>query len=332
MKWKVLILTGMMGMLLGGCGVIRTEEEYHIMQTQNTGTQDEVNKTLVARGSLEVENDIPATALPTASSELSFAVNGEKYDIFNAHEGDQVKKGELLARLDCKDYSQQRDEAKYELQRLAVEKEQLEADFLNYGMSKADYDRKKADLANEEVVLNQRISEFNVYIDERSIYADMDGTVKKMKEVDANQYSKEGETIYYLTGGETQFQASTANCAGVEEGGEYDLVMGNITYKVRLEKIEEGTKGKKDLYFSFPNQDYDASSGSSGKIHYTVYSSQDALYLPKTAVSRIGEEYYVYCDNEKGIREAKQIQIEGLYGEYYVISDGIEEGAEVICE
>ena len=82
------------------------------------------------------------------------------------------------------------------------------------------------------------------------IYADMDGTVKKMKEVDANQYSKEGETIYYLTGGETKFQASTANCAGVEEGGEYVLVLGNITYKVRLEKIEEGTKGKKDLYFS----------------------------------------------------------------------------------
>ena len=105
MKWKrtctIFLICG--AMLGSGCGLIQEEEAYHVMQVEDSEEEETIGTAIVMRGDLTLENDVLASCQAEEKSNLSFAVSGEKYDVINAREGDHVKKGQLLAQLDCKD-------------------------------------------------------------------------------------------------------------------------------------------------------------------------------------------------------------------------------------
>lgn len=326
--WAVMFLL----LFLQGCGLMKREEEIRVMRYGEKTVQEDVEIAVVLKGDLVSENNIFVYCERETGSSLSFGVSGIRYDEFYVSKGDEVSRGELLAKLECDDYLEQKEAAQYDLQRIDIELKQLDSDFLNYGMSKKDYERRRADYENQKLVLNQRIEELSVYISERYIYADMDGIVKEMAEVGSQDVSEEGMVIIELTGGEREFRGNTADTRKLVVGENYSLTLDGEIYEVVLEKMDEGENGDTQVIFTFADgKDYPITA-ERGVVRYVVEEAKDVLYIPINAVSKSGERYYVYFLNEAGLREIKEISVSDSYGDYYVVTAGLAEGEEIICD
>lgn len=317
--------------LLCGCGVIQKEEEIHVMRYGEETAQEEAEIAVVLRGDLVSENNIFVSVQAENKSSLSFGVSGIPYDEFYVAEGDEVTKGQLLAKLECDDYLEQLDAAEYDLKRLAIKEKQLEQDFVNYGMSKRDYERQKADYTNRRLVLTQRIGELSVYVEERYLYADIDGVVEDMWQPDAEELSEEGKVMFVLSGGEKKFVGNTADERGLTVGETYMLGAGSETYEVVLEKISREEYGDAQLVFALTGSGGETTA-ERGVVSYVVDEVTDVLYIPKEAVVKTGDACYVYFLNDRGLRELKEIRVAGLYGAYCIVEEGLEEGEEIICD
>lgn len=328
------VITALMAFLLflSGCGVIQKEEEIRIMRYGERAVWEDVEIAVVLKGNLVSENNIFVYCERKNTSSLSFGVSGVRYDEFYVSKGDEVTKGQLLAKLECDDYKEQKEALQYELLRIDIELKQLESDFLNYGMSLKEYERKKADYENQKLVLKQRMEELSVYISERYIYADMDGVVKEMAEVDSQDLSEEGLVIFELTGGQQEFRGNTADTRKLAIGQIYSLTLDGEVYEVVLDRMDDGEIGDVQVVFTFADGQEHSVTSERGVVRYVVEEAKDVLYIPKSAVSKGGEHYYVYFLNEAGFREMKEISISDSYGDYYVVTAGLTEGEEILCD
>ena len=313
-------------------GVIQKEEEIRIMRYGERAVWEDVEIAVVLKGNLVSENNIFVYCERKNASSLSFGVSGVRYDEFYVSKGDEVTKGQLLAKLECDDYKEQKEALQYELLRIDIELKQLESDFLNYGMSLKEYERKKADYENQKLVLKQRMEELSVYISERYIYADMDGVVKEMAEVDSQDLSEEGLVIFELTGGQQEFRGNTADTRKLAIGQIYSLTLDGEVYEVVLDRMDDGEIGDVQVVFTFADGQEHSVTSERGVVRYVVEEAKDVLYIPKSAVSKGGEHYYVYFLNEAGFREMKEISISDSYGDYYVVTAGLTEGEEILCD
>lgn len=326
--WTVVLLL----LLLSGCGVIQKEEEIRMMRYGEKTVQEDVEIAVVLKGDLVSENNIFVYCEREAGSSLSFGVSGIPYDEFYVSKGDEVTRGQLLAKLECDDYQEQKEAAQYELQRIDIELKKLDSDFANYGMSLKDYERQKADYENQKLVLNQRMEELSVYISERYLYADMDGVVEEMAEVGRQDLSEEGLVIFELTGGGQEFRGNTADTRKLAIGQTYSLTLDGEVYEVILDRMDEGENGDVQVVFIFADGKDHPITSERGVVKYVVEEEKDVLYIPKNAVSKGGDRYYVYFLNEAGLREMKEISISDGYGDYYVVTAGLSEGEEIICD
>ena len=216
-KKMALILTfGCMTAAFTGCNGPGAAEVYHQMPVMNKQKQSETIFATVMRGDLKEEKTIRLSAKVGQKSSLSFQISDIGYDAFYVTAGDKVKKGQILARLDCEDLLMQKQESSLALEEAQIRLSMQKGLFDQYAMSKADYERAVADLQNEIEVRQQEIAEYDVLIDERTIYADMDGYVKSVTNVDLSQTSEEGREMISLNGGEMEYTASVPDMAGLE--------------------------------------------------------------------------------------------------------------------
>lgn len=325
------ITSVLIAFLLTGCEFSGSQEVYHPMPQMTRTQKAEAEIAIVLQGDLADEKILTALAQPAQQSSLSFAVTGEKIEGFYVSVGDKVRKGQILAELSCEAYLQELQQTQYELERVRIQKSQQKGLFDQYAMSKAEYERSMADLENKELYLTQKKSELDAYLQERRIVADMDGTVKRMTDVDFSALSEDGREMIVLVGGETTFTAKTADIAGLTKGTHYFMETKTQSYEVELLDMEQTDDGQYKLTFSFPYNDYDAGSGGSGKIIYTAHEVKDVLYVDQRAVSKVGDTYYVYY-MEDGYRQAKQVVAGPLVSNYYVIEKGVSKGDELLCD
>lgn len=330
MKTRYITLV-LISFLLTGCGFLGSQEVYHPMPQMTRAQQTEAEIAIVLQGDLADEKVITALAQPTQQSSLSFGVTGVKIEGFYVSVGDRVRKGQVLAELSCESYLQELQQTQYELERVRIQKSQQKGLFDQYAMSKAEYERSMADLENQELYLTQRKSELDVVLQERRIVADMDGTVKRMTEVEFSAVSEDGREMIVLVGGETTFTARVLDIAGLTKGTHYYMETGAQSYEVELLDIEQTEDGQYALTFGFPYDDYDAGNGGSGKIIYTAHDVKDVLYVDQRAVSKVGDNYYVYY-MEDGYRQAKQVVAGPVVSNYYVIEKGVSKGDELLCD
>lgn len=330
-KKMALILTfGCMAAAFTGCNGPGAAEVYHQMPVMNKQKQSETIFATVMRGDLKEEKAIRLSAKAGQKSSLSFQISDIGYDAFYVTAGDKVKKGQILARLDCEDLLMQKQESSLALEEAQIRLSMQKGLFDQYAMSKADYERTVADLQNEIEVCQQEIAEYDVLIDERTIYADMDGYVKSVANVDLSQTSEEGREMISLNGGEMEYTASVPDMAGLEVGREYEMVAEEQTILVKLQTADRDG-GVYQLVFVPDDPTVDSGVITSGAITYVTYELTDVCYVDQQAVTNVGETSYVYYE-ENGTRKAKQVKAGPKLNGYYVITDGVKEGEELICD
>lgn len=329
-KIQLLLVCNMILFFLSGCGFQGKEEVYYPKPKLNQlASQSEELVTVVMRGDLTEEKTLTLFAKPLGESNLSFAVSGIKYDSFLVTVGDQVTKGQILARLDCKEYLEMKDAAKAELERVEATLAVQKPLFDQYAMSKADYDRKVADLLNEQLVLKQQIEELDLLLEERMIYADMDGVVKSITDIEPYDKSEEGKTMITLVSGEKVFSTTSADLAGLEVGKTYFMNTDDTSVEVVLDSAEE-ENGQYRLMFSLTGSSGDAADIERGKIKYTSYEMSNVLYVDQSAVSKVGDIYYVYYLQD-GNRQVKEVKAGPIVNGCYVMEEGVAEGEELLC-
>ncbi|KZN56999.1 hemolysin D [Pseudoalteromonas luteoviolacea CPMOR-2] len=117
----------------------------------------------------------PAVVVANQGSYLAFRVNGELVD-FPILAGQEVKKGQLLAKLDPEDFELQFQQRKAQYELTALQLNRIESLFNKSTASKAEYDQA---LANKQVAESAyRIAQTNLANSE--LRAPFDGTVAKV--------------------------------------------------------------------------------------------------------------------------------------------------------
>lgn len=329
---SIYILICILLLELTGCAINSEKETYHPkpkMNRQNLSEETEI--AVVMQGDLTDEKTISLSAKPAAEYSLGFSVSGVNFDTFYVKEGDAVKKGQILARLSCEEYIQQKKRAEYELERVKIQLSKQKALFDQYAMSKTEYERKVADLTNQQQYLSEQIRELDIQIKDRSIISNIDGYVKSISPIDSSATSVEGSKVISLVGGETSLTAKATDTAGLTVGNHYQMNTSMQSYELVLLSIEEDAPHQYILTFLCTDQDYDAASGEAGKITYTAYELKNVLYVDQRAVSQVGNTSYVYY-MENGNRQAKEVTTGPLINGSYVILKGVSKGEELLCD
>lgn len=334
-KYKKIFLIYILSLLfltvfLTGCGFIGKEEVYYPKPKFNhTTSKTEDLITVVMRGDVREEKTLTLFAKPVNETDLSFAVSGIKYDTFFVSPGDKVKKGQVLARLYCEDYVTLKQQAQSQLARVNAELKKQWPLFEQYAMSKAEYERSVADLSNQIQVLNEQIKEYDAYINDRTIYADIDGIVKNITDVEPLECSQEGKIMISLVSGEKIFTTTTPELAGLEVGNIYNMNANDTIVEVKLDSAEQ-ENGQYKLSFVLASENTDATDIDRGKINYISYEMNNQLYVDQSGVSKVGDTYYVYY-LANGSRQVKEVKVGPLVNGCYIIEDGVKEGEELLC-
>ena len=189
MKRKLVAIAGIaVCLLLGGCSLLKKEEEYHVLRIDSLQDEQRDEKiAVVMRGDIAEETSITVLAQIAGRSALSFPITGEDFGKSYISVGDRVKKGQLLMELDCDTFRQELKQVQYEEQNILIDREECEKlfqssmdkkpDYKDSLRLKEEYQDAMEDYENRLEILQLRKAEYEKKIQERSLYADMDGVV-----------------------------------------------------------------------------------------------------------------------------------------------------------
>ncbi|KID55769.1 hemolysin D [Pseudoalteromonas luteoviolacea] len=163
---RVLVLSS--ALLLGAC-------QDEVIQSPNQDLVRPVKLHTVSDPAAAAIRHFPAEVVANQGSYLAFRVNGELID-FPILAGQEVKKGQLLAKLDPEDFELQFQQRKAQYELATLQLNRIESLFNKSTASKAEYDQA---LANKQVTESAyRIAQTNLQNSE--LRAPFDGTVAKV--------------------------------------------------------------------------------------------------------------------------------------------------------
>lgn len=342
MKRRLVTIAGIaVCLLLGGCSLLKKEEEYHVLRIDSLQDEQRDEKiAVVMRGDIAEETSITVLAQIAGRSALSFPITGEDFGKSYISVGDRVKKGQLLMELDCDTFRQELKQVQYEEQNILIDREECEKLFQSSMDKKPDYKESlrlkeeyqdaMEDYENRLEILRLHKAECEKKIQERCLYADIDGVVTSMQEITEGGKSVAGFTMVNLAAENYRYEATTT-AEELVVGDTYPMQQQNRTVDVVLQSMEKSDEGY-HLIFTLKNEagEEDADVTVGGKIILKTKERDNVLYLEKDAVVKTEDAYYVYV-NEEDDWQIKEIGVDGPVGDYYIITEGLEEGESVLC-
>lgn len=336
------------------CGMLPEEQTF----TQSVLIQEEeIEYSFVnaVRGTLAHTEKIVCSYMPAAKEEYSFAIGGETFGGIYVKYGDEVSKGDLLAELDV-------DDLQVSVLQLKAELEQCELTIAKLNEEKAIAVRKQEVLLQSQSASEQAMMEstesiagryemlvaqeqtkleigsvelerLNSEIEDRRIYAGMDGIVSYVKKISASTKSVENGTVVTVSDKSASFfTAQTKYAADMTVGESYTISLDKGNYELLIiDPAQYGiTAQEGKAYFLAPAGTTELSDGDKGTILVTLEQMEDVIYLPEAAVSRLDDKSVIFYLNEEGIRTYKEV-ITGFSASGYVeILEGVVEGESVI--
>lgn len=348
----VVMVTG-----LGGCALFPEEEEEHKVTLVKTDTTMDYELAQVTVGNVVLTQKIYCEYREENGEELSFGQDGRAVEEVYVTKGEEVKKGTLLAKLECDDLISEKNQLQYTIDRNSLLKEQnletlqfnideLEKEFAKGWMDSSYYNETVADMEEQTESSNEkyddaievatiRLSEVNSQLSGCYIYAGMDGTVSYI----INSLVK-GSTSYRA--GNTMIRViDMSHCnffIDAEEYGDYfdyftegqELILTNNSGEECTVTVQAYSEEDGGLFLSISEIDENRSIGDRMYMYLTLDSRENVLTLPKAAVHYAGGQYYVYVSDDGGLKSMRYITA-GLVGDDSIeILDGLKEGDIVI--
>lgn len=348
-KLTVAVLTLILLMSMSGCFLLPEEAEMPELPLVTPYSGAEYTTVYVTRGDMTLTENIVCNYSATKSENLAFNIDGEYYGSIFVEAGDYVTAGTLAAELDVSsildDIKSREDEIRKLEIELAKEYKALElalfSEELAGGISTAASEARQASITYKEnslEILNAQKAELTGKLEERRLYASMDGTVTYTKTLIDGSKSSKKETVVTITDMDSSvFIASTAFYEYFTPGEEVTVVSDGVEYStVYTEASELGLEDKIDgignklVYFVITGTEAPTDSKARGTVSLYIDSRKDVLMLPKRAVFTVDGRHMVFYQDDSGVKSAKEVQC-GLEANGYIeIVSGLDEGDCVI--
>jgi membrane fusion protein, multidrug efflux system len=280
------------------------------------------------------------------------------------NEGEYVKKGDLLFRIDDADYTQNLNAAQAGVQsaKAQMDNASLEVRKLTPLVSKGiispyELESAKSNQKAAEAQYNQAIAQYNnanINLGYTRITAPVDGVLGRIyiregslvgpsNSEPLTNISSDGDVYAYFSFDEKKLSAASKNSA--DYSGKYDpnknsivelqLADGTIyQYKGKLESatgIIDRATGSIQLKVIFPNPRLNILSGSSGVLRFPAIF-RGSIVIPQKSTYELQDKIMVYIVNEDNTVSAKNITISGISGNDYVVKDGLSKGDRIVFE
>lgn len=284
--------------------------------------------------------------------ELSFSLSGIMNKTF-AEEGEFVKKGKLLAKLDNEEYKLQISRAKTELEEAYIKYNRANSYFESVtklykagGISFNDWEEAQTNLktgANQIKILNDALKITKDKEKFSNIYAPYDGYVIKVYKDDM-QFVSSGEKVILFQGlkmPEARVFASQNDINKVQIGEDVILTAdidpkkeykGKIKSKVNS-SINEGAYR---VTISITDEADELLDGMSVNVYLADKVKKCKIFVPTASVVKEGDKSYLYIlektNENMGIAHKREVEIGEVFGEAIEIKSGLQTGENFITE
>lgn len=274
---------------------------------------------------------ISGTLMPDESAMLSAQTSGQVRKIFFS-EGDKVKKGQLLVKLDDRQWQAQRQRLEAELETAQKDVERKEQLTEIQGVSQSELDNARLEV--ETIKADKE--ELDVMIDYASIRAPFSGTIG-LRNVSPGSYLSAGTSVARLVKSDVlklEFSIPEGQANKVKAGQEVRFSISDndslFTAKVYATEpvINENTRALR-VRARASNSDMKLIAGAFAEITLTLDSIPKAFLVPTEAVVPELNSQIVYTI-ENGEIAKKQVQQGIRFPKYIQIKSGLSEGDTVM--
>lgn len=340
-----------------GCSPSEVPEELVVLEQEEEAIS--YNLSIASYGDVLLTEVMIVTYKELEEEELSFSVSGRPVSKVYAEEGEQVKKGQLLAELGDDDLVSQAESLEYQIARnqILLEQSAINEDYdistlwLQYIYQSGQTEAERNALHNRVEQIQQQYrymrEDYQDAIDiarlrlegirkeqaENKLYAGIDGTVTWIRTGLLGTTSEAGKGVIQIK--------NDAECLFAVEGSEHAHL---FTEGVKVEMVILSGKNagsylmlpyhmeewEDRLWFTMADEAVEMETGTTGRLTVVLDSRENVINIPKLAIHTANGESFVHCLGEDGIREMRWVET-GLYGDERVeILSGLEEGDRVI--
>ena len=348
-KWIALPLAALCLLSLSGCFLLPAEPEVPELPLVTPYSGAEYYTAQVTRGDLTLVQTVNCTFSATRTETLKFNAVDKRYGSIFVTVGQEVTAGTLVAELDAETVKEQlcqaeEDIARLELQASCAEKA-LELALREEELRKADNttasDARAADLAYYQASLEireQKREELSAELESLRLYAGIDGTVTYVKTAKEGDTSSKAETVAIITDtASSMFTGSTDAWKWLTPGTHVNVNTGDTEYPcVAVSAASLGLedtvdpRGNKTVYLKLEGPELPTGDNIRGSVQLLLDSRENVLILPRRAVFTVGDQYYVYYEDESGLKTAKPVGCGLEAGWYIEVTEGLTEGDTVI--
>lgn len=359
MQLRSILLCLLVSIVFAGCTPSEEDEELVVMEQEEETIP--YNLAIASYGDVLLTEILNGTFKELEEEELSFSVSGRLVTQVYVEEGDQVRKGQLIAELGTEDLISQAETLEYQIERNKIllehasinEDYDLSAVWLQFiyqsGQTEAEGEALDARIAEIQQQYRYMREDYQDAIDiaelklarikselaVNKLYAGMDGTVTWIERGLYGSTSEAGRGVIQIKNdSECLFTIEGAKNADLfEEGVPIEMVITSGesagTYLIIPYHMEEWTDR---LLFVMVKEDIEIPKGTIGKITMVLEGRENVLNIPRRALRTVEGKTFVYYLGEDGLRDVRWVET-GLYGDDRVeILSGLEEGEKVILK
>lgn len=342
-----LVLT--LPLALTACGLLPAEESVPVTPVIYDYERQEYEQTEVLRGDLIDSMTVRCKYVPAKEETLSFAMGGAFLDQVYVNLGEHVQAGQLLAELEHADLQSRITAQEQRINVLWMEKRHIledkelaleRCDILGDAEQRADveqsYARPLQDKDDALYLQQLLLEELRTDLQQRQIYACMDGTVTYLREVEDGERSVKGKLFMKIS--DMQTTVFTVEGKGAEYfrvGETMNLVCQKKNYEATVvEAAELGLEETDEqiVYLKLKQPDPTLEEGVSGSVEVILAERRDVCYVEKKAIRTTGDQSFVYMLDEDGLRIMRDVTLGLVSGVYVEVVDGLEEGELVLVE
>ena len=348
-KWIAIPISVLCLLGLTGCFLLPAEPEVPELPLVTPYSGAEYITAQVTRGDLTLVQTVNCTFSATRQENLKFTTADKPYGTVFVTVGQEITAGTLVAELDAAEVKEKLRQTEEEIARLELQvrtaERALELALQEEALRKADNtttsDARAADLAyyrESRVIRQEKREELSAELESLRLYAGIDGIVTYVKTVREGETSSKADLVATITDtASSMFTGSTDAWRWLPAGTEVEVRCGDAEYpcvvvsaaSLGLEEYEDA-RGNRTVYLKLKGPETPAGDSARGTVELLLDSREDVLILPKRAVFTVGDQYYVYFEDENGLKNAKPVSCGLLAGWYIEVTGGLSEGDTVI--
>lgn len=285
-------------------------------------------------------------------------------------EGERVKKGQLLYSIDPEPFQEKVAAEKSKVSEAQTVLVQTENDLKRIeplaemaAVSQQELDmataRRDAAISSLEAA-NANLNIAKINLGYSKMYAPIDGiigktnaregefvgrepnpvilnTVSQLRSVRVQFFLSENDYLQlaraYLTAEEMKVQRVEG-----DRGAELELILADDSLYDQKGKVDfidrniDASTGSILVQATFPNPNRLIRPGQFARVRARVHKREDAIIVPQKCASELQGRFSVFVVNPENKVESRQIEVSEKIGDFYVVSEGLQEGDKVILE